>query len=543
MHPLFLLYRLHTRAVLRRLVGNLRSPKGVLLFLFGLAVVGLWLAPSLWQAMHMSRTDPHVVQDVAPVLLLATCLLQAFTSGGDKAIAFTPPEVDFLFPGPFTRRQLLAYKIAKSIAGMAFSATLLSVVLLRHAAHWGQAWVGLFLAMLFLQLVGMAITLAGQSVGERAYTRWRKVLLAIVLIGVGVAVLPAMANQGARPGFFEVARTLRSSRVGGVVLAPLEVFGRLFTAEQWWTTGLTYAALAVVIDAALLAIVFYLDADYLEAAANRSAVVYDRIRRIRQGGVIAASAGRGGKARGAIPRFPHVAGAGSIAWRQATAALRSGRGMLMMLLLLAIAAGPAVWAARESGEGGSVSGAAVGAMAWITLIVGAWLRFDFRGDLDQLDYLKSLPIRPWAMAAGQVVTPTLLMTACHLAIVAGVVAVAGRADRILIFAAVVCLPFNAMLFAIENLIFLVFPTRAAANPADFQGYGRQILLLFAKGVLTLMAAALTAAVAMLVHVATSSWPATAATAGLTLTVIAASLLPAVGWAFARFDIAGDTPPA
>src|SRR3954469_23684794 len=266
MHPLFLLYRLHSRAVLRRLVGNLRSPKGVLLFLFGLAVVGLWLAPSLWQAMHMPRTGPHVVQALAPVLLLATCLLQAFTTGGDKAIAFTPPEVDFLFPGPFTRRQLLAYKIAKSIAGMAFSATLLSIVLLRHAAHWGQAWAGLFLAMLFLQLVGMAIALAGQSVGERTYTRWRKALLALVLIGVGVAVLPTLAHEGARPGFFEVAPTLRSSRVGGVVLAPLEVFGRLFTAETWWTAGLTYAALAVVIDGALLAIVFYLDADYLEAA-------------------------------------------------------------------------------------------------------------------------------------------------------------------------------------------------------------------------------------------------------------------------------------
>src|SRR3954452_14558776 len=88
MHPLLLLYRLQSRAVLRRLVGNLRTPQGVLLFLFGLAVIALWLAPSLWQAMQMPRTDPHVVLDIAPVLLLATCLLQAFTSGGDKAIAF-----------------------------------------------------------------------------------------------------------------------------------------------------------------------------------------------------------------------------------------------------------------------------------------------------------------------------------------------------------------------------------------------------------------------------------------------------------------------
>src|SRR4051812_38858166 len=143
MHALLFLYRLQSRAVVRRLVGNLGTVKGVLLFVFGLAVIALWLAPSLWQAMRMPRTDPKVVQDVVPVLLLATCLLQAFTSGGERAIPFTPAEVDFLFPGPFTRRQLLAYKVGKAVAGMLFSATLLSIVLLRHAAGWGEAWAGL----------------------------------------------------------------------------------------------------------------------------------------------------------------------------------------------------------------------------------------------------------------------------------------------------------------------------------------------------------------------------------------------------------------
>ena len=37
MHPLLVLYRLQTRALVRRLLGNLRTVKGVLLFLFGVA--------------------------------------------------------------------------------------------------------------------------------------------------------------------------------------------------------------------------------------------------------------------------------------------------------------------------------------------------------------------------------------------------------------------------------------------------------------------------------------------------------------------------
>src|SRR5205814_10593130 len=105
------------------------------------------------------RTDPAAVRDVAPVILLAMCLLTLVSSGGEKAIAFAPAEVDFLFPGPFTRRQLLAYKIGKSLAGVAFSSLLLSIVFLQHASGWFQGWSAVFLALLFVQLLGMGITL------------------------------------------------------------------------------------------------------------------------------------------------------------------------------------------------------------------------------------------------------------------------------------------------------------------------------------------------------------------------------------------------
>ena len=108
MHPLVLLYKLQAKALYRRLTRNLRSVKGAFLFIVGVLVIGLWLAPSLWQAVRSERTDPAAVRDVTPVILLTMCLLALVSTGGEKAIAFTPAEVDFLFPGPFTRRQLLA---------------------------------------------------------------------------------------------------------------------------------------------------------------------------------------------------------------------------------------------------------------------------------------------------------------------------------------------------------------------------------------------------------------------------------------------------
>jgi len=54
-----------------------------------------------------------MVRAIAPFAILGFCLSNLFTSFGDSAVAFTSPEVDFLFYGPFTRRSLLGYKLLR----------------------------------------------------------------------------------------------------------------------------------------------------------------------------------------------------------------------------------------------------------------------------------------------------------------------------------------------------------------------------------------------------------------------------------------------
>jgi hypothetical protein len=541
MRALVTLSMLQAGALARRVGRTLKSVKGALLFAFGFAVVTLWLAPSVWQAMVMPRTDPRVVLEWGPVFLLASVILTVVTSGGDKAITFTPAEVDFLFSGPFTRRQLLTYKLAKSAGGILFSSLLLSFVLLRHARSWPAAFLGLTFAMLFLQMVGVASTLVGQSVGERAYTRGRRVVLAVAVVAALAWLVPTLAAGGGptgRPAFDGLVKSLRGSTVGSVILAPLDVFPRLFVTGAWWPAGLRDAGLALAMNAALITLVYALDADYLEAAAARSQATYERMRRLRQGG-IGAAAGIPSKSRWAMPRLPYWGGAGPVAWRQGTTALRNSRNLLLILLLVTIAVGPVVLMAHR--ERGAAAGSVVGAMAWMTLLVGAWLRFDFRGDLDQMDHLKSLPASAWAISAGQLAAPTVLMTLCHGLIVASAVAATRRLDPVLLIAAAVSLPFNAMLFAVENLIFLLVPTRATANPTDFQGYGRQILVLFVKGVIVLVAGGLAGLAGLLAYKLTGSWGATATAAAITLTAEAAALVPLVAVAFDRFDVSRDTP--
>lgn len=526
MNPLFALMMLQLRASLRRMTRGLRSVKGGLLFVFGLAVIGLWLLPSVWTAHKLPRTDPLQVRDVAPIIVLATCLLTVLTSGGDKAVVFTPAEVDFLFPAPFTRRQILAYKLIKTAGGALLSACLLSVVFLRHAAGWGQAFTGVLLAMIFIQLFGVALVLVGQSIGERAYTMGRKLLVGIILVVVGMVVLPVLM-KGGRPNFIEIGQMMRGNRVGQILLAPLGVFGELFTAAN--AAGFAkWAALSLLVNLILLWIVFYLDADYLEAAANRSQIIYAKLQRMRKGMMVAPT----GKARWSLPPFPYLAGAGPIIWRQCTTATRSARGFILIIILMAVAAGPFIFSIRNDS---SLAGGVIGAMAWLTLIVSGWLKFDFRGDLDQMDEVKALPVAPAAIAAGQIVTPAVLMTLCHLLILASVFIVARREEPLLVLAGALSLPFNALLFAIENLIFLYFPSRQAASPADFQGYGRQILMLMVKMGLLLVAAGIVGLFALIAHVLTHSLLVSGAVSLVVLTGIVVAMIPWLAHAFRRFD--------
>src|SRR4051794_36428968 len=114
---LFKLVFLQFRGFFRRTLGTARSPRRAAFLLIGIGVVVLWLTPALYTFMAVGRNparshlSTYRFREIAPLALLGICLLTMISSAGDKAIAFTAGEVDMLFPGPFTRRQLLAYKL------------------------------------------------------------------------------------------------------------------------------------------------------------------------------------------------------------------------------------------------------------------------------------------------------------------------------------------------------------------------------------------------------------------------------------------------
>jgi hypothetical protein len=99
---------LHFRGTLRRRLRGLRTLRGWLLTLIGLAFVGGWVllashrSPLTSQEMRGAEIMPaNTAREVFPPVLLLACLLTVAVSSG-PAIYFSRAEIDFLFTGPFS---------------------------------------------------------------------------------------------------------------------------------------------------------------------------------------------------------------------------------------------------------------------------------------------------------------------------------------------------------------------------------------------------------------------------------------------------------
>lgn len=553
---LFTLMKLQARAALRRTVRGVRSVRGAAFFAVGVLVFGLWLGPAL-MAMLSARgrepVDPAAVRQYVPAALLLACAA-ALMGPGDKALTFSAPEVNFLFPGPFTRRRLLGYKLAKAAFGTVFMALFMSVALGRFIRSWSAGFIGAFLSLLLVQLFTTCVVIIGQTVNATAYTRGRRAALA-VFIGVAMVGLGPALAAGSDVDAATLLKQFAASTPGRILLAPFQPFAYTLTAASG-PELLGWGTVAVAVNLALLALILWLDANYLEAAAAASERVYERTQRMRRGAVGGAFGGGGAEGGGVerglkkpsrmawlgrvrVPRAPWFGGAGPVAWRQLTTAVRRS-GSVLFVLGLSFAIFATFFVASRKGT--NVRNAIFPAVIWFTILLVSNLKFDFRADLDQMPWLKSLPLRPSAVAAGQMATPVLLLTASHVLIFGSAAVVIPSMRTPFLAAAALALPFNVVLLGVENWLFLLFPSRGPAVPGEIGALGRQVVLMIVKLLVVTIACGLAGGVGGAAWAITRSGVVALAAAFTALAVEAVVVVPLVARAYARFDPGTDTPP-
>jgi hypothetical protein len=537
---LWLLLGLRLRGWLRRLRRALSTVRGALLAAFGFLLFVAWLLPSLL----VPSPEPTHLEEVrrfGPLALVAFCLLNLIFSTGERAISFTPAEVNLLFPAPFSRRHLLLYKIAGTLGVSLLTALFLTLFGRQHTASFLSGLVGLTLTIFFLQLFSMTLALVGSAVGAQAYNRRRKLVLALVVAVLGVAVFQAGLSLRGRP-FLEILEELEQTPVVQIVLAPVGWLIQAATAERLWPDLVQWAALGLLLDLCLLGVVLALDAHYLETAAAASEKLYARLQKLRRG-TPTVGLPPSGTVRVGLPSLPGWGGIGPLLWRQLTTTLRSPWSVVLLVIVFGLITTPVFLDVNLPGDRGS-PGVAVSMLVGMALFVPPLLPFDFRGDLDRMDLLKTLPVAPWRLVVGQLLTPVLLLTVVQLLVLAAVQILGGQLDPVLAATAFFLVPGNLLLFEVENLAFLLFPYRlTGAGPADFQMVGRQMLLWLGKIVLLLVVVGVAGLAGLLAFLVTGqSWLAFTLVAWAVGMGAVAGMLPLLVLAFRQFDVARDLPP-
>ena len=301
---LWLLIGLQMRGWLRYLMRSLRTLKGALLALVGLAVFVPWLLALILMPRPSDAVLGHDLRDAGPALLLLYCFMNVVFSTGERAIYFPPAEVNLLFPGPFGRRELLGYKIVSTLILSLPTALLMSLVLRAYSSWLAASFAGMLLIVLFMQMFSMTINLLAVSVGARLYTRGRKFVAALVVL-LGAALLLHVGGSPRQWQPEELFHKLLNAPAWKIVSWPLRSFFEVITAERLWPDLVQSSALAMLVNLLLVGVIFALDAQYLEAAAAASARIYARMQRLRRGGMGSGEGlRRAGTARLSLPMLP-----------------------------------------------------------------------------------------------------------------------------------------------------------------------------------------------------------------------------------------------
>ncbi len=534
-----------TRLLVLRLRGSFRqrliqltSLRGLLFFLAFVGIIWLLVVANRSPADMGSVADAAMdrqalsaqISTFMPISMLAMSLLTvALTTG--PTFHFSQTEINFLFTGPFRRRDLILYKFSAYVAGATLSSALIAVLAQGQTGSAVAAFIAALLTIIFVQLNSAVIVMTAQTLEGSRLARIRYPAIAL-LVAAAIASL-VYAWTAPDRSFFDLLSAFRHSWIGNIILIPYIVFAELFVSSS--LTQLTFwAFVAFLINAALLRAVIVLDARTTDRALSENARESVRWERVKQGGSYWAT--QRAEVR-SIRRSPVWGGVGPIAWRQAMNVARNSMKVVVVFVGIAACAGPV--------------SAAVGIpltdprtltvfYTFFGFILPRTLVCDFRGDLSRMEIYKTLPIAPWRICAGQLVVQVLVTYVIALSLIFSIIVFEKGfvTSGSLAFAAF-ALPLTVLIYIVENTIHLLFPKKLVPmGRADFEFLGRSLVEFIAKTIVVLVAAAASAAVGYvalttlktsLVLSALASW--------ITLALIGLLTLVVMQFAFRRFAVA------
>ncbi len=499
------LLRMQRHAKWRRFVRAISRRRRWGLTLLAALLTCFWLGNMVLSAIFRTRADLHVLEATLPAGMLgyaAWHVLKAALNRPLESIEWSPAEQEWVAAGPFPLRDLLFYRLSAIANAVLLKSACFTLLLLPDLHHPLSGWVGIILSLFCLDLWRLGSEIIAHGMSHGAYRWFRLVVLTIAttLIACTLAVavtIPYHPSTSDKMATWSVLRHLLSSGAvlldtpaGHVALWPFTQLARLLLesprAFQWWLS----LAFALATLAVFLRAVLWIGSTMTHWSHLRERQEYSPERTSEN------ESDRSSRTE-PFARRPilWLSGIGPLVWRQALGARRQGGQLAIAMAVPGVLAMLPIVVVKDPTAVAIQTAAALAFYSFLLLPTA--LKFDFRRDLNRMAILKTLPIRPVALVIGQISTPAWLAFGLQALVLAVTCLLRPYSPTLLVGTLLVLLPLNFLVFAVDNLLYLLFPYRL--NQEGMELFLRTTLTFTAKGLIFAVGMALTLVWSFVAH--------------------------------------------
>lgn len=483
-HPaLWQLLRLQARGKFRKLLANFSSPRRQLLSFLAVLLAIVWLGNAVASMLLRDSYDPIAFErwmSRSLLLYFFWHLIRVAYTRPETAQEWSPSEQTFLCGGPFSRRELLTYRLMGILSATLPKAALVAFVLWPDLPAIWTGFLGLLFGLVFLEYLRTILETLICGMSNKQFVLYRTVVFGAVIAIVGYGLSHAVSQvtlDGKNHWRFlsEWAGAiggLNDTLIGQLLEAPFRVFANVIMADciSWGLMSHLGSALALVTAAAHFSIRW----DAVSFAKTQEAEILSSSEERSE---------RGLKNSGGWPRIFRLGGMGTVAWRQWHFARRHWGSLSVGLGV------PAVLACLPllvPGDGlATYLTVFAGVVFYSFVLLPAALKLDFRRDFDHLALLKSLPMKPLKTVVGQLAMPVILTWCFQVAILTLAAGICRVPWDVLMNSLVFLLPVSICFTALDNLIFLLYPHRM--HQEGLEVFLRSTLTFTGKGILLVAA--------------------------------------------------------
>ena len=408
---------------------QVRSPRYAIALLLGIAYIWYFLfnrtqMPGGRSGGMFGSIEVELLASVGLFMLF----MRWWLFGNDKsALAFTPAEVQFLFPAPVTRTALIQFKLLRGQLAIIFNAILWVFLFDRGGTELPVALRAVSLWALFsiFMLHRLGATIVRTTALQHGKSGAKRNVVALALFGLASLALlwtaadayPTIrAAAGFRARAELIVPTLQQP-IPNMLLAPFRLLlapSFAHTPMEWVRDFLPVLLIAVLHYVWVVRTELAFEDAAVEASAERARRI-EAIRAQRAGGGKPVKAGN----RSWIPLSATGNPAVAILWKNILALSRTSgqQSAPVMILILSFAATAAIVSAAGEGAFATTIGFMSLGFAALSILFGArFVRLDLRQDLVHLRLLRTYPLEGSSLVAAEVAGSTLVLTLIQMAL-------------------------------------------------------------------------------------------------------------------------------